>query len=78
MMSRCLIHKSKLDQFKQFLTERGTEHRAGKGDYQVLQVRWNGQWMCLYDRHVAPEHYTSDMRLDYLVREFIKAGRRIA
>lgn len=73
-MSRNLLHKSKLEAFKQYLTERGIEHRQGRDFYQVLQVSLRGMWMCVFDRHTAPEHYTNDKRMDYLVREFIKSG----
>lgn len=75
-MSRNLLHKTKLDPFKAWLTENGIEHRPARGDYDVLQVRSDsGQWQCLFDRHNAPEHYTVAGPLESLVRRFIRESK---
>jgi hypothetical protein len=75
-MSRNLLHKTKLEPFKAWLSAKGIQHRPPRGDYDVLQVlsldRGLHQWMCLFDRHHAPEHYTVDERMAPLVRRFIK------
>lgn len=72
-MSRNLLHKSKLESFIKWLDANGVAHRPPRGDYQVLQIniRFN-DWFCIFDRDVAPEHYTNDHRLNVLIRRFIK------
>ncbi len=72
-MSRNLLHKSKLAIFIEWLDANGVAHRPPRGDYQVLQIKMhNFVWMCIFDRDVAPEHYTNDRRLNVLIRRFIK------
>lgn len=71
-MSRCLLHKTKLESLKCWLDAQQIAHRAGKGDFEVLQIKHGTGWAAIYDRHSAPEHYTSDKRLDALVRRFIR------
>lgn len=75
-MSRCLLHKTRLEPFKQWMTAAGIEHRPGRGDFQVLQVKTkNGQWQCVFDRIEAPEHYTVAWPLESIVRRFIRANK---
>ena len=75
-MSRNLLHKTKLPSLCNWLKLQGIDHRPGRGDYQVLQVlgvvRGGHAWMCIFDRHDAPEHYTVDHRLEPTVRRFIR------
>jgi hypothetical protein len=72
-MSRCLLHITKLDAFKEWLDKRGIQHRPGKGFYQVIQVCKNGKhWNNVYTRHHMPEHFTTDRHLDSLVSAFCK------
>lgn len=75
-MSRCLLHKSKLEAFKAWLTASGIEHRGGRGVWQVLQVRHRDGWQCIFDRGVAPEHYTVALPLERTVRRFIAHTKR--
>lgn len=71
-----MLHKTKLEAFKDWLTSKGVEHRPARGDYQVLQVRTkNGQWQCIFDRSAAPEHYTVAWPLEGLVVQFIRDTR---
>lgn len=75
-MSRALLHISKLDQFRDWLTAQGIESRDGRGDYQVAQVKLtDGQWACVYSRNEMPEHFTTDKRLDRLVQRFCNARK---
>jgi len=75
-MSRNLLHKTKLEPFKAWLTSQGIQHRPPRGDYDVLQVQWKApDWFCVFDRHTAPEHYTVDSRMEPLVRRFIRETR---
>lgn len=75
-MSRCLLHKTKLDAFKAWLSAAGIEHRPPRGDFQVLQVKTkNGQWQCVFDRLDAKEHYTVAGPLEATVQRFIREAR---
>lgn len=78
-MSRNLLHKSMLSQFKDWLDRKRIQRREGKGEFQVMQVAWpDGQWNCVYDRIDAPEHYTVTRPMEPLVRRFIQAHSAIA
>ena len=77
-MSRNLLHKSKLEPFKAWLSAQGIQHRPPRGDYQVLMVNAKGaEWWAIYDCHTAPEHYTVDIRMEPLARRFIRETRAI-
>lgn len=76
-MSRCLLHKTKLDAFKAWLDAAGIPHRPGKGTFQVLQVALpRKQWGVVYDRIDAPEHYTVTGPLERTVRRFLRNADR--
>lgn len=79
-MSRNTLHKSKLDDFKAWLDAQGIEHRPGKGDWQVLQVRSRDgkNWNAVYERADMPEHLTTVRYLDSLVARFCRDNRRAA
>ena len=78
-MSRNLLHKSALPQFKDWLTSKHIEWREGRGAFQVMQVALpGGQWGVVYDRIEAPEHYTVTRPMEPLVRRFIQARAAIA
>lgn len=70
-MSKCLLHKDKLQAFKDWLDSKGINHRESKDTYQVHQVYQQGQWMGIYQRASMIEHLTIDIRLEELVRAFI-------
>lgn len=75
-MSRNLLHKSKLEDFKAWLDAKKRVHRPGRGDFQVLQVAVpHNQWAVVYDRIEAPEHYTVTWPLESTVRQFIQETR---
>jgi hypothetical protein len=72
-MSRNLLHITKLDDFKNWLTQNGHEYRTGRGMWEVIQISIpDNQWACIYERNDMPEHYTVDRRIDKLVRQFLK------
>ena len=72
-MSRNLLHKDKLEEFKAWLTANGIDHRPGNGDYQVLQVRSKNKknWFPIYRRDNMLEHLTVIRYLEPLVIKFI-------
>ena len=73
MMSKCLLHKTKLEEFKSFLDKEGLPYRDGKGDWQVLQVCKDGKhWNSVFIRLDMPEHFTTDRHLDGLVAKFCR------
>lgn len=70
-MSRNLLHKKHLDEFKSWLQGRGVPHRPGKGDWQVLQVKCGNEWQAVYERIFMPEHLTvAGNKIEKLVRRF--------
>lgn len=77
-MSRCLLHKNKLEAFKSWLTASGIEHRPARGECQVLQVKVGAGWQCIFDRLDAKEHYTVAAPLESTVRKFIRENARAA
>lgn len=77
-MSRNLLHVKKLEQFKQYLTDHGFQHRPGRGLWQVLQVQINGgQWQCVFSRATMPEHLTVAYPLENVVKQFIRSTRKV-
>ena len=74
-MSKCLLHKDKLQAFKDWLGSKGMHYREGIGAYQVLQVFQHGQWMGIFKRDNMIEHLTVDVRLEGLVRAFINTSK---
>lgn len=74
-MSRCLLHLTKLDDFKEWLTAHGIEHAPSKGEYEVLRVHLPKGWQCVFSRHDMPEHYTVARPLEKLVRRFIASRK---
>lgn len=76
-MSRNQLHITKLDEFTSFLDAQGIDHRAGKGAYEVLQVRLKaGGFGAVYRRHEMPEHYSVDRRLESLVARFCRQRKQ--
>lgn len=77
-MSRNLLHKTHLEDFKAWLAYRGTEYRPGRGDWQVLQVKCGQEWQCVYHRIYMPEHLTvAGNKIEKLVRRFYDDRKRL-
>lgn len=74
MFKRALLHKSKLEAFKSWLIENQIQYRAGKGDYQVLQVEVKNRFYPIYDRHQG-SHFTTQKELIPLVRRYIASEK---
>jgi hypothetical protein len=79
-MSRRLLHHTKLEDFKAWLTTKGIAHREGRDENQVLQVNKGNHWLAIYERYEIKSdytvklkvHLTNDKRLDSLVGEFCR------
>lgn len=84
---RNLLHFNHLEEFQQWLTEEQIPWRLSTADFQVMQVqlhlRVSGkvqpgkparapQWVAIYNRIGAKEHYSSDSRLDGVIARFIR------
>lgn len=69
---RCVLHKTKLEEFKAWLDQERIKHRPGKGEYQVLQVQTCKGWQVVYDK-MTKEHLTVNQSLLPLVRRFISS-----
>ena len=73
---RCTLHIDKLEAFKDYLNSQGIAHRAGKGDWQVLQVLTpKSGWQVVHKRSDMPEHYTVQDKLMPIVRDFLKTSK---
>lgn len=75
MASRCLLHKTRLNEFREWCGLNGIECRDGRGDYQVLQVHIGHKWHAIYDRVYMPEHLTVPVPLLSMVRRFIHTSK---
>lgn len=68
-----LLHVTKLEEFKAWLTSKGVAYRPGKGEYQVLQVHLgDAGWAVVYRRNNAREHFSLNQTLEPLVKRFIR------
>jgi len=75
-MSRNLLHKTKLNEFKAWLDANNIENRPGRGDWQELQIKTaNGQWHAVFRRIDMPEHYTVAWPLESMVHRFIRDSK---
>lgn len=75
-MSRNLLHKNKLEEFKSWLDSQEIPHRPGTGEWQILGIQYcRSEWWYVCERIKMPEHYSVDKRLDQLVRRFCKESR---
>ncbi|HBO3830705.1 hypothetical protein ACSERS_05290 [Pseudomonas aeruginosa] len=63
-----LLKAPTLDQFKQYLTNIGMEHRPGKGEYQVMQVKCGASWLAVC--RDARGHITTPIELRLAVNNF--------
>ena len=75
-MSANLLHISRLEAFKAWLTKNDRGWRPGKGPYQVIQVLTeNSGWQVVFRRDTMPEHFSINTALEPLVRRFIHETR---
>jgi len=71
-MSRNLLAKHRTTEFLEWCKGVRIDTREPRGPYQVAQVWHTRQWLSIYDRHDAEEHYTVDRRLEPLVYRWIR------
>lgn len=73
-MKRALLHKTKLEDFKSFLTGNCIKFRDGKGDYQVLQVEVNGRFIPIYNRGPG-DHLTTQHEIMPLIKKYLRVTK---
>ena len=72
MAQRDLLHKSKLDDFRSWLFDKGWSIEDTKGDYEVLRAVKDKRTLILYRRAEVKEHYSVQDKDVAIVREYIK------
>lgn len=72
MAERCLLHQNKLELFKWWLSSRGYEIHAVKGDYEVLRAKKDKVTIIIYKKVGAKEHLTVQQKDYRLIRRFIR------
>lgn len=77
MSKRSLLHKSKLQDFKDWLIKDGWTLKDTKGIYEVLRaIKPNKKRpLIIYDKLVSKEHYSIDDRDIGLVVRFINSDK---
>lgn len=76
MASRNTLHKTKLQEFKDYLDANCIGYRPGKGEYQVLQVCTpDSGWQVVFSRLDMPEHFTVGDKLLPLVRKYLESKK---
>lgn len=65
------LHLSKLEAFTEFLDKEQVPWRNTSAAYQVIQVYVGGNWIPVYKRQGAKEHFSTELRLDHLVKAFL-------
>ncbi len=76
MAVRNLLHKNKLDDFRQWLIKEGWVIEPTKGDYEVLRARkGNKPPLIVYARNNIKEHVTVQARDVYIVRAYLRERR---
>ena len=66
------LPKERIHEFVAWLDKRGISHREGRGDYQVIQVIYDGKPQPLYRSYKYPHDYKAIKPLNYLVMKFLK------
>jgi len=76
---RALLHFNRLEDFKVWLDELGIAHRPTTAAYQVLQVhsQRTGDWVPIYKKSNAHEHFTVQARMVPLVRRYLKERKAL-
>ena len=75
METRNLLHKSHLEEFKEWLIKCGWQIHDTKGIYEVLRASKGSKWLIVYRKFGAKEHYTV-RDIDYTtVSRFLRRKR---
>ena len=75
MAERCLLHQNKLDLLKWWLTSKGYEIQATKGDYEVLRANKDKDTIIIFKKDNAKEHLSVQQKDHRLIRQFITESK---
>ena len=78
MRARDLLHKTKLDDFRAWLEDRGWYQVSCKGEWEVLRMRHPDSVgpLLVYDRLEAREHYTTHGVAYHMACRWVRDRRR--
>lgn len=72
-----MLHKSKLEDFAQWLEARGWKRAKTKGAYEVLRMTWAEETpLIVYRKNVVKEHYTTFGTGQVLVKQWLREKRK--
>ncbi|MEK3718934.1 hypothetical protein [Paenibacillus sp. FSL R7-0333] len=75
-MSRNTLHRSKIQEFREWLAEDGWSLEPTKGAYEVLRARKGKRLLLIYDRHEG-DHLSYADKFAGIVQAFIKARKAV-
>ena len=75
MAERCLLHQSKLDLLKWWLSSKGYEIQATKDCFEVLRAKKGKETVIIYKKIGAKVHFTVQQKDHKLIRQFIRETR---
>ena len=76
MAERCLLHQNKLDLLKKWLSSKGYEIQATKGDFEVLRAKKDKDTVIIFKQLDKKEHLTVQQKDHRLIRKFIRETKR--
>ena len=76
MAERCLLHKSKLQELKQWLESQGYTILETKDYYEVLRAKKDKNLIIIYKKSDVKEHLTVQQKDDKLIRRFIRESKK--
>ena len=75
MAERCLLHQNKLNLLKWWLTSKGYEIQATKGNYEVLRANKDKDTIIIFKKDNAKEHLSVQQKDHRLIRQFITESK---
>lgn len=74
MRSRCLLHKTRLEEFRDFCASQGWVLEPTKGDYEVLRMRHKDvkEPLMVHEKSGAKEHLTTWGYSQKWVQKFLR------
>ena len=78
MANRCLLAKTRLEEFKQWLIAKGWKIQEPKGEYEVLRAinkEIRKKPLIIFTRIDAKVHYSIQDSDTGIIREFLAEGR---
>lgn len=76
MAIRNLLHQGNIEDFQQWLEEKGFIEQETKGVYEVMRYKKDGRWVIIFSRDLAQEHLTVRDVDELLVKSFIEERKR--